>query len=567
MKRLAFALLVAIAFTAASPALAAGEEGMRLAQEAARAQNRGNLDLALTLYGQALGDVTLANDRRAGILSDRGVVYARLNQPKLAIDDYNRAVQLFPENAAVYNNRGNTLLALGLVKEAVKDFDRAILLAPGYAAAFNNRAAAYLLAKQGDDALRDYAKAISLNPQTAAPFYGRGRALLALDRPEAATRDFTRAINSDARFSQGYRSRAEAKLVLERYAEAIEDLSRAIAFEPSNIDLYNQRGHAYLAARNVAAAIKDFSKATEIDPNLSAAYAGRGLSYVKIDAFAEAETDLARALELDPRSAVAYAYRAWLYVRTDQPQLAQRELDKAARIEADRAEVIWAKATIDEALGRPTEAIESYRRAYAAKPTFREPAEALERLGLGAELAETVEIRGLGIDTWVVVRQGRRLLARSDAYPKISVPLEMAGKGQPRLLEWDVKKPPFKDIALLRFSAGRVTGPDGAEDVEQVAILDLAAGTIPGVIPHRQGSKYATWTWDEGKVTVVGVDGVTDELVLRQKREVVAVQRRPESTWGFPAWAPWNQDQGPRGDNRPRPHTKPKSIFDLIFGK
>ena len=542
-----------------------------MAQEAARAQNRGNFDQALALYGQALNDVTLANDRRASILSDRGVVYARMKQPKLAIEDYNRAVQLYPEYPAVYNNRGNTLVSLGLVKEAIKDFDRAILLAPGYAAAYNNRAGAYMLLKQGDEAVRDYSKAVVLTPQGAAPLNGRGRALLALDRPEAAIRDFTRAIASDARFSQGYRSRAEAKLELERFTDAIEDLSRAIAFEPGNAEIYALRGHAYLAARNVAAAIKDFSKAVEIDPNSARGYEGRGLAHAKIEAYAEAEADLARALEIEARSAAAYAYRAWVYIKTGQPQLGQREIDKALKLEPDRAEVIWVKGALEETLGKTTEAIESYRRALAAKPGLKEPAEGLERLGGPADFVETVEVRGLGTGSWRVMRRGRRLIAQSDEYPKLSVPLEMTGKGQPRLLEWEVKKAPFKDIALLRFSAGRMAGAEGTEEVEHVAILDLAAGTVAGVIPHRQGSKLASWTWEDGKLVVASVDGVTDEFTLRPKREVVATApRRTEgSGWGFPAWAPWNQDQygaGQRQDTRSRPRGRPKSLLEMLFG-
>jgi hypothetical protein len=91
------------------------------------------------------------------------------------------------------------------------------------------------------------------------------------------------------------------------------------------------------------------------------------------------------------------------------------------------------------------------------------------------------------------------------------------------------------------------------------------------VIPHRQGSKLATWTWGEdGKLVVAGVDGLTDELALRPKREVVAAApRRTEPTWGFPAWAPWNQDQsqyGQRSDGRPRPRTRQKSLFEMLFG-
>ena len=36
-----------------------------------------------------------------------------------------------------------------------------------------------------------------------------------------------------------------------------------------------------------------------------------------------------------------------------------------------------------------------------------------------------------------------------------------------------------------------------------------------GIVPHRQGKRLAKWTWDEGKLVVASVDGITDEFVLK----------------------------------------------------
>ena len=136
------ALLCALATT---PAAAQSDSANALrGREAAAALMRGNLEQAIALYSEALEDKALPNDRRAIVLNDRGVAYARRLQHKEAIEDFNKAIQLYPEYAAVYNNRGNVLLGLGAVKEALKDFDRAVLLSPGYAAAHSNRAGAYM---------------------------------------------------------------------------------------------------------------------------------------------------------------------------------------------------------------------------------------------------------------------------------------------------------------------------------------------------------------------------------------------------------------------------------------
>src|SRR3974390_298387 len=145
-------------------ARAQNESSLLRTRDAGAALVRGNIPQAIALFSEALDDKTLTNDRRATTLNDRGVAYARNQQPKEALEDFNRAIQLFPENAAVYNNRGNLLLALGAAREAIKDFDRALVLAPGYAAAYSNRAGAYLRLGQIDRAIAGYSKAVALTP-------------------------------------------------------------------------------------------------------------------------------------------------------------------------------------------------------------------------------------------------------------------------------------------------------------------------------------------------------------------------------------------------------------------
>src|SRR5690606_1396671 len=108
--------ILLLAAGSGQPASAIGELAAVKAQEAASALLRGNLDQAVASYTDALQDQTLPNDRRAAILNDRGGASSPLGKHKAAIDDFNRAVQLFPEYAPVYNNRGNTLLSLGLVE-------------------------------------------------------------------------------------------------------------------------------------------------------------------------------------------------------------------------------------------------------------------------------------------------------------------------------------------------------------------------------------------------------------------------------------------------------------------
>src|SRR5512147_321449 len=68
-----------------------------LADTAANHLARGQTSEAINAYSAALADTTLSNDRRATLLNDRGVAYARAGQVKLAVEDFNAAAGLFPE--------------------------------------------------------------------------------------------------------------------------------------------------------------------------------------------------------------------------------------------------------------------------------------------------------------------------------------------------------------------------------------------------------------------------------------------------------------------------------------
>jgi hypothetical protein len=123
------------------------------------------------------------------------------------------------------------------------------------------------------------------------------------------------------------------------------------------------------------------------------------------------------------------------------------------------------------------------------------------------------------------------------------------GKGQPRILEWDVKKPPFGGIAVLRFHAGVVDGSRGPEEVEHAAIVDLQTNAVVSMVVQRQGERVAQWSWDDGKLVVLSADGLTDEFQLRQGKPPppppVVAQKRPADPWGG---------------------RKPRTLFELLFG-
>ena len=562
---------------ASAPADAASDNAARVRQAVAALRSDRPED-AVRLYTNALAAEGLANDQRALLHIDRGVARSRLGQQRAALDDFNRAIQLVPEGATAYNNRGTVLLELGIVPEAVRDFDRAVLLAPNYAAALANRAAAHVRLNNYRAALTDYSRAIAMMQSDASAFTGRGRVHLVQSRPYAALRDFSRALAVSPRYALALRARAEARLSLERYKDAIADLGHVLDIDRDNAEVLLLRGYAAIAARETQTALADFERAVTLDPKSNAALEARGFALAKAEKYDDALNDLSKAIELDPRSAQAYAYRGWVYKLMGRAELGQKDIDRAAGLEPERPEVIWARGELLETLGRVDEAVVELRRALEMKPMLREAAAALERNGAQQAIASQ-ELEDQGVGDWRLQVRGSHYFATNSQYPRLSVPLELMGDGQPRLLEWTTRSEATQHIGILRFTAGTVEGSTGPEEVEHAAIIDTRTRNVLTVETVRQGQREATWTWSETKLVVAGLDGGSEEYMLAAptEREVVQQPRRPAdsgprySNQGGPNWAPWAQTNEYAPQKRSRetrdhaPSPKPKTLFDLLF--
>ena len=271
--RLLGVLLLIIASLIGTEASALGEqrEASLKATHGRAALLRGQYQEAERLLTEALASGALPVPTQISALGNRGIARWRLSNPHAAIDDFNAALRLSPEEAMIYNNRGNVLLELRHYAEAAKDFSQAIALAPGYGQAYNNRGNARFLLGDSAGAIADYTKAVALMPANAVPFNGRGKAQLALKRPAARIRDFSRAIVLSNRYGQALANRAEASVALRRYTDAVNDYTAAIDFGIDTPQVYLGRAAAYNALNKPGKAFADLARARERDLPVAAA--------------------------------------------------------------------------------------------------------------------------------------------------------------------------------------------------------------------------------------------------------------------------------------------------------
>jgi eukaryotic-like serine/threonine-protein kinase len=97
----------------------------------------------------AIEDVTNAMAQRpdrAALLSRRGWLYIVSDAPRLALHDFQAAIQLDPALADAYNGRGFARLRLGEHRDAVADADKALGIGEPTSQLFYNAARVYALA-------------------------------------------------------------------------------------------------------------------------------------------------------------------------------------------------------------------------------------------------------------------------------------------------------------------------------------------------------------------------------------------------------------------------------------
>lgn len=130
---------------------------------------------------------------------ERGNELSLNGQFEEAVREYEKALELEPDNVDVLTNLGVALYNLGQLDQAIEQYSTAIELAPKDADIHSNLAAAHVQEYQIDgaldqlnQALAEYQKAVELNPDLAEAHFGLGVVYTLQGRNEDAIRAFQR---------------------------------------------------------------------------------------------------------------------------------------------------------------------------------------------------------------------------------------------------------------------------------------------------------------------------------------------------------------------------------------
>lgn len=172
-----------------------------------------------------------------------------------------------PAEAAKYFKSGKGLFEGGATAEALEQFNQAVALDPENVDALYYRGRSREKTDDSAGAVEDFTAALALDPERADLYFYRGTSLLLLGKVEEAVADFQKADElgwgTEAIVAQGM-----AHMSVQDYEQAVDDFTRAIEAEPESSQAYYQRARAYQKLGRKASAAADFEKARKFNATL-----------------------------------------------------------------------------------------------------------------------------------------------------------------------------------------------------------------------------------------------------------------------------------------------------------
>ncbi len=230
----------------------------------------------------------------------RGLAYAKQGNYDLALQDYNKALQLDKRYVQSYNTRALTYHEIGRYQDALKDYENAIRMQPTFADAYYNRGTLHLERREFNLAVADFTKAIQIDPDMADAFNNRGVALRGKGAYEKAFADFSQALKINQKFAEAYFNRGMIYYIHQQYYPALLNYTEALNIKPAYADARFSRGITFVAIGQNERAIEDFKEVLRVDANHVPARRNLGVVLKNLKRDEEASAQFKYILKLDP---------------------------------------------------------------------------------------------------------------------------------------------------------------------------------------------------------------------------------------------------------------------------
>jgi tetratricopeptide (TPR) repeat protein len=275
----------------------------------------------------------------------QGIAWAQKGEYQLAYESFQRAISLQVNTSQVWCFLGVTQAALQQYDAAIQSFDKALAINPQDHQALRNRGA--ILANffdRPEEALQGFNKALAIQPEDAGAWCNRGILLIKQGQYARAVVDLNRALQIHSDYPEAYLYRGVAKNYLQQYQAALTDFDAVLKQEPMMAEAWVGKGCALAALKRYGESITHFDKALAIHPSLAEGWHHRGESQAQLKDYMGAIASFTRALDHQPTHEKALIRRGDIRMEIYNFADAFTDYDQALGQHSDSVELWFKKA-------------------------------------------------------------------------------------------------------------------------------------------------------------------------------------------------------------------------------
>lgn len=315
-------------------------------------------------YNEALADLNKAiqylPEKSTEDLSQaytlRALIYQERNEPALALNDFNQALQLTPSSQFPLLMRADLLCKMGDYEHAKGDYQ--LLLRRDTRSQDAYLGLARVAFKENNMGMcNDYlTKAQTANPTNAQFYMDRGALYEEMGQPSKAADDYVSAII----YGDSKQAVKELNnLATYAYKDVIAALTKGVEQSNDKGYFYYLRANVHKNAHRLSESIKDWNEIVENNYLFyHSIFYNRGYCYMHLGQFEYALDDIDRAIRLKDNQYGYYVERSRIYRVMGQYDKAQENLSVAATFDPACVEILQEKAILAAEQGEFEKAVQ-----------------------------------------------------------------------------------------------------------------------------------------------------------------------------------------------------------------
>ncbi len=250
----------------------------------------------------------------------RGIFRVNCQQPELALADFERVLAITGDDDNARVHRANLLMQLNRYQEAIDDYAQLIAKYPENPHAYSGRAFALAALGNTDRAQQDANRVIEMSPESADGVHRSTETanlyrLMRSEEYDAALTVADQIVVDYPDQSLGYRLRAYVRWEREEYVESYDDYTRVIEMDGPTSDCLSARGQVQTELGEWDRALRDLNQAVDMarqaGQSMVLAYAlnGRSLTLAGMERDDESDRDFEESVSLCPTNPWVYYHR------------------------------------------------------------------------------------------------------------------------------------------------------------------------------------------------------------------------------------------------------------------